>query len=119
MADYSEAWDKYRQRRNRSIVVTVSILPVWLLMLGVSNVVRDEKIADIALGVLVPCCFFLERLSRPAKLNTVRVRGAGNNSVPNGGITRVWFSLDDALTVDCQNSPGMGASKVDLVGWPD
>jgi hypothetical protein len=48
MADYSEAWDKYRQRRNRSIIVTVSILPVWLLMLGVSNVVRDEKIADIA-----------------------------------------------------------------------
>src|SRR5260370_36979363 len=58
VADYNEAWGKYRRRRNRFIIVAFSILPALLLIRGISKLVHNEDALSVAGGVLILCWFF-------------------------------------------------------------
>jgi hypothetical protein len=58
MVDYSQAWEKYRRRRNRLMIVAVSIVPAWLLLLAVSSVAPNNEIFSVLLGLLVLGWFF-------------------------------------------------------------
>src|SRR5580704_8114949 len=52
MADYSQAWEEYRRRRNWFIAAVLFIVPGWFLMIGISSVVRDTRVLSLSWGLL-------------------------------------------------------------------
>src|SRR5260370_38987844 len=75
MADYREAWEAYRHRRNRFFLVAFSILPARLLFRGMTLVVHDEAVLSAVGGILILSWFFGPS-SRPSKRSIVRVRAS-------------------------------------------
>src|SRR6266852_2805268 len=58
MADYSQAWEQYRHRRNRLIIVGLSIFPGWLLFRAAAWFFRGGVVLSTAWGVFILSWFF-------------------------------------------------------------
>ena len=58
MTDYSQAWDRYRSRRNRFIIVACSIVPGLVLLRVMDWLVPNVAVSSVASAVLVLGWFF-------------------------------------------------------------
>jgi hypothetical protein len=83
MAGYTAAWKKYKGRRNRAILVFLSILPVFLFFTEASKIFADDRIANTVWTVAGLCWLFATAFTY-YQAQLLRCPRCGNYFAPQG-----------------------------------
>jgi hypothetical protein len=118
MADYSQAWEKYRRRRNLFIVVALSIVPIWLLMQGLFAFVPHRDILSTSWGLLI-LGWFVVTIVRSNQAHYCPCPRCGKQFSSKGWYHRVMAFAGDVPIAGYRNLRTRMLSKVDLMLGPN